>query len=242
MEGLLNYEGLLEGLEVLTKNFDDTKLLTYLALNSCSRVALDLKSNSHEFTGNYALNVSDTSVLTTTELLLYNGMDTLATFYLYNKMLPKVIEDEQMGVHETIMLPSIKLILQVQASGMPICMDTVLQVEKDLAAIKDKYSSVIKESKIVTELEEFMSKKETETNYEKRKSEAKNPVKTKVIERTVIFNEGSPNHLACLLHDYLGLEITDTTNTGLPSTRNAVIEGKLKLIMNQYGLTGEDLE
>ena len=241
MNALLDYEGLLYGLEVMTRDIDDTKVIAYLVLNSCSRISLKLKELAHEFAGDYAEDVKDIRLIPLSKLLPYNIVDGLSTWFLFEKYFPIMIEDEQLGVYETIQLPSIKLLLQTELSGMPICMDTVLQVEKDLAAIKDKYSTVIKESKVVTTLEEFMSKKETEDNYQKRKSAAKNPDKTKVIERTVEFNEGSPNHLTMLMHDYLGLEITDTTDTGLAATGNKVIQGKLNLIMNRYGLTKEDL-
>ena len=48
-------EGMLEGIECLTKNIEDTKIITYLATNSTSGNKLDLKSNSHEFMGNYGV-------------------------------------------------------------------------------------------------------------------------------------------------------------------------------------------
>ena len=231
-----------ENMKLYGVNFTkDTKVIAYLVLNSCSRISLKLKELAHEFAGDYAEDVKDIRLIPLSKLLPYNIVDGLSTWFLFEKYFPIMIEDEQLGVYETIQLPSIKLLLQTELSGMPICMDTVLQIEKDLAAIKDKYSTVIKESKVVTTLEEFMSKKETEDNYQKRKSAAKNPDKTKVIERTVEFNEGSPNHLTMLMHDYLGLEITDTTDTGLAATGNKVIQGKLNLIMNRYGLTKEDL-
>jgi len=55
MDSLLDQAGMIEGIQVMTKNIEDTKIITYLATNSTARNELDLKSTSHEFMGNYGV-------------------------------------------------------------------------------------------------------------------------------------------------------------------------------------------
>ena len=54
MNGMLDQAGMIKGIKQLTKNFDDTKLIIYLATNSCAGNTLGLKPNAHEYAGNYA--------------------------------------------------------------------------------------------------------------------------------------------------------------------------------------------
>lgn len=55
MHDPLDTEGMLKGIDVMTKNIEDTKIITYLATNSTAGNKLDLKSNSQEKMGNYGL-------------------------------------------------------------------------------------------------------------------------------------------------------------------------------------------
>ena len=54
MEHILDTKGMLYGLEVMLKNFDCTKIITYLATNSCAGNKLGLKEQAQEFAGDYA--------------------------------------------------------------------------------------------------------------------------------------------------------------------------------------------
>jgi len=53
MYDLLDHKGKLDGIEVMCKNLEDTKIITYLATNSTAGNTLGLKENSHEYMGNY---------------------------------------------------------------------------------------------------------------------------------------------------------------------------------------------
>ncbi len=55
MDHPLDYEGMLTGIDIMTRSIDDTKIITYLATNSTAGNKLDLKSNSHSFMGNYGI-------------------------------------------------------------------------------------------------------------------------------------------------------------------------------------------
>jgi len=50
-----DYRGMLEGLEVMTRNIDDTKVIAYLALNTTAELSLSLKDLGHEFAGDYGI-------------------------------------------------------------------------------------------------------------------------------------------------------------------------------------------
>ena len=95
MDNLLDTEGMLRGLEIMMYNWDDSLLLTYLATNSCTGNKLGLKDQAQEFAGNYMVDVKDISVVPLPELLTYNLVDSLATWYVYNKHLPTVHADQQ---------------------------------------------------------------------------------------------------------------------------------------------------
>ncbi len=55
MQDLQDYKGMLKGIEIMTQNFDDTKLITFLSTNNAVRNILDLKSLSQEYMGNYGV-------------------------------------------------------------------------------------------------------------------------------------------------------------------------------------------
>ena len=55
MSNLADYVGMLEGIEIMTKNFEDTKLVAYLATNNAVENKLGLKDLSAPFMGNYGV-------------------------------------------------------------------------------------------------------------------------------------------------------------------------------------------
>lgn len=55
MSDYFDIHGMLEGINVLTKNFHDTKLITFLATNSTAGNSLGLKEIAHEFAGDYGV-------------------------------------------------------------------------------------------------------------------------------------------------------------------------------------------
>lgn len=234
-EALLNQKGLLYGLDVMTKNIHDTKLITYLATNSCAGNTLGLKPNAHEYTGNYAVEeINDIRQIPKDKLLRYNLIDAVATIYLFEKNYPKLIQDNQLEIYNTIFIPSVKVIMQMELSGMCLDMNRVLEVEEELSEIKDKALNIINNSKYIQELENVLSNKAWIKDYEDRKNKAKNPDKIKPKENkpVISFNPNSNDHLGILLYELLGLEIEDTTETGLPATGADVIKKKRNQLIN----------
>lgn len=89
--------GLLDGLEVLTKNIDDTKLIAYLATNSTAGNELGLKTLAHEFAGNWAKDdIKNILAIPLPELLQYNVIDTMSTMYVKEKYYPIMVRDGQL--------------------------------------------------------------------------------------------------------------------------------------------------
>jgi DNA polymerase I len=221
MKNMLDQEGMLKGLKVLTKNSDDTKLIAYLAINSCSGNNLKLKYLAHEFAGNYAQSdINDIRRIPKVELLKYNLIDCLATHYVRNKYKPIMIKDNQESVYNTIMIPSVKVILQAELTGMPI---NKKAVENAQTTLKLDILSYNKELFNIPLIKDFI------TQLRKEECLLKNlllKVKVKPLSDfdNVTFNPGSPKQLQKLLYDYMGYEATDFTAKKQPSTKTKSIK------------------
>jgi DNA polymerase-1 len=55
MNDLQDIKGMIDGIQILTRDFEDTKLIAYLASNNTIQNILDLKSLSAEYMGNYGV-------------------------------------------------------------------------------------------------------------------------------------------------------------------------------------------
>jgi len=238
MSDLLDQKGLLNGLEEMTKNIACTKIISYLATNSCAGNSLGLKQQSHEYAGDYAEDVKDIRKTPINALLKYNLTDCLCTWYTYNKNMPILIKDDQLDIYNKIFIPSVKVLLQTELSGMPLDFSQVLNTDKELTDIRDKHLNAIKNSKLIK-----MFNKELQTcALLKKNASLKKLVKTIDQFEHVVFNPNSSKDLAKLLYEFLGFEITDTTDTGLPATGGKIIKKKLNQFMLEHNLTEEDIK
>lgn len=229
MKDLLDTEGLLTGLEILTRDFDDTKVIAYLATNSTAGNDLRLKSLAHPFAGNWAQDeIKDIRRIPLGALLQYNLVDALATNYVFDTYYPKMVADEQEKIYRGLMLPSLKTIIQVELTGMPLNPTRVQEVRKELEAIVAEQLDIIKGLPAVAQLEELLTKRAWEKDYLDRKSKAKNPDKIQPKERTtfprVLYNPNSGPQNQVLLYEILGLPVIDFTNTGAPATGKGTLE------------------
>lgn len=94
MTDLLDTEGLLHGMSIMLRNWDCTKLITYLATNSCAGNKLSLKDQAQEYAGNYAQEeINDITRIPLAELLEYNLVDGLCTWYVYEKHWDTLVND-----------------------------------------------------------------------------------------------------------------------------------------------------
>lgn len=213
MTDLLDQKGLLEGLEIMTRKFHCTKLITYLATNTCSGNTLGLKPQSHEFTGNYAEeDVKDIRLIPKGKLLKYNLIDTCATWFVMDKHYDTLVLDDQLDIYENVFIPAVKDIIQMQLTGMCLDMPKVLSAEKKLSLIRKKAMNTIHSMQIT---QQFVRDKRTaELHY--RNAE----YKTKVITMDDVLFEFNPNsnpQMQEFLYEYMGLPIIDRTKSKQPA-------------------------
>lgn len=218
MEGdFFNRAGMMKGIQILLDNFEDTKLITYLATNSCAGNKLGLKHNTHEFTGNYAMDdedIKDIRRIPLEMLTEYNAIDACATVYLHDKYWPTVVADDQVEVYETIFKPSVKVIMQMELTGLPLNMDRVIEVDKQLCDIRDGFRAKLIQTPIVRDFWYELRELESKKAHDKWKQ------KTAPIEHFnyVQFNPGSDTQLRHLIYDFMGYAVFNKTKSGAGST------------------------
>lgn len=220
MKDGLDIEGLLEGLEVMTRHFHDTKIIAYLATNSTAGNVLGLKALAHEFAGNWAVEVKDIRKVPLQKLLEYNLIDALSTWYVRDKYYPIMVADQQEELYYGLMLPSLKLIIQIQLTGMPLDPVKVKEVRAKLEAIRDEHLNVITSSPVIFMLNLVFRKTAME------EANAKLKVKQHSLSHfdSLMFNPRSGPQLQRLLYEQMGLPIIDLTDTKQPATGADTLE------------------
>lgn len=228
MKHLNDYEGMLHGLDVLTKKWHDTKIISYLALNSTADYSLKLKELAHEYAGNWAVEVSDIRKVALPDLLKYNLIDACCTWYVFNKYYPKMIEDQQERLYKELMMPSQKLITQLELIGLPINLEKVKEVKQELETKRNKALEVFKSEKIVA----FTLLLQQE---EMQKTNAKLKKKQHPLEHFshIQYNPNSGPQTQKLLYEFLGLPVIDKTDKGFPSVGADTLEKLLSYTTNQ---------
>jgi DNA polymerase-1 len=220
MDHLLDQEGLLYGMDILLGDhgeWDCTKLITYLATNSCAGNKLGLKDQAQEYAGNYAMEeIRDIRRIPLATLLQYNLVDGLSTWYVYNKHWPTLVADQQLPVYRELFQPAMVDIIQMQLTGMPINMAQVLEVDELLTAIESQAVDTIRASRVVQHYTHVLRI----AHVDKRNSELKKKQITLADAEVdnVIFNPNSAPQLQDLLFEELQLPVLALTDTKLPAT------------------------
>jgi len=223
MEDILDTEGLLEGLEVMLRNWDDTKLITYLATNSCAGNELGLKIQSQEFSGNYAVDdIKDITRIPLDTLLEYNLFDGLSTWFVHEKHHGTMVADEQEEIYETIFKPATVDIIQMQLTGLPVNMETVLKVEQQLLAIEEAAIDNIRNSRTVQQFTYHLQEEHVAKRNAKLKKKQITLSDPEVAD--VRFNPNSAPQLQALLFEHLALPVISLTDSKLPSTDGDTIK------------------
>lgn len=243
MKSLLDTAGLLEGLGVMTRSIDDTKIIAYLATNSTAGNVLGLKPLAHEFAGNWAIEeIKDIKLVPLPQLLQYNLVDALSTWYVHEKYYPIMVQDRQESLYTGLMLDSMKLILQIELTGMPMNAKKVNEIDGKLQAIRDQHMALIASHPLVKKFEDWKTEQEWIKDFEDRKAKAKNPDKIQPKDRATypqhVFNPGSGPQLQILLYEMMGLPVIDTTKTQQPATGEETLE---KLLDHPVGKANKDL-
>lgn len=228
-EDITNHVGLLAGLEVMTRNFDCTRLITYLATNNCAGNKLSLKDIAHEFAGNYAQDeINDIRLIEPATLMRYNLIDCLCTWYAKNKNFPIMVQDAQEELYEGLFKESLITIIQMELTGMPLNMDEVHKGKHELREIFEYHNDRINQNMRVHSAITLMQYKWIEKDFEDRYTKSKNP--EKIVKRNIeellikapatfprLFNANSGQQVGLLLHEVLGLPVIETTPSGQPA-------------------------
>lgn len=229
MEHILDTEGLLKGLEIMLRKWHCTKLIAYLALNSCAGNKLGLKDLAQEFAGNYAVDeIADITKIPLLELLQYNLVDSLCTWYVYNKHWPQLVADDQQDIYENLFQPATWDIIQMQLTGMPVNMKRVQEVRAIMDADEATAVASIQSSPVIQrfvyELEEKHIRKRNASLKKKQIAFGDEPQE---------FNPNSAPQLQMLLYEFLKLPVLSKTDSGLPSTDGDTIKALRHHTSNQ---------
>lgn len=231
MKDILDTEGLLNGLETMLASWDCTKLISYLATNSCAGNNLGLKFQAQEFAGNYAIEeIKDITKIPLDDLLQYNLVDTLSTWYVYEKHWPTLVQDEQEEIYNTIFKPGMWDIIQMQLTGLPLNMKRVQEIQPTLQSISDHARAVMQSIPVVEEFIHHQKEVLWEKDYQDRRDKAKNPHKIQRKDFNTFplkpFNPNSPIQLVEILYDkkFMGLPVLDLTETKQPATGGDTLE------------------
>ena len=221
MKDLLDTEGMLIGLDTLCKRMHDTKIIAYLATNSTAGNQLSLKHLAHEFAGNWAIaEIKDIRQIPLAKLLQYNLVDTLSTQYVYKKYMPIMEADNQGDLYRGLFLASLKLIIQLELTGMPMSKSRIQAVKAELKQIEQKQLDLVNNSSVVQQLNKRLQVEAMTA------ANAKLKLKQHPLEKfaNVVFNINSVPQLQKLLYQEMGLPVIDYTDTRQPATGAETLE------------------
>jgi DNA polymerase I len=228
MDHILDQEGLLEGLDVMLRNWECTQIITYLATNSCAGNELGLKAQAQEFAGNYAVEeINDITKIEMDKLLEYNLVDGLSTWYVYNKNHPIMLADDQDKPYQNLFKPAVVDIIQMQLTGMPINMTKVKALDKQLNKESADNLARMNSLQIVWSfMDQLRDEKVLEKNAKLKNKQITKADLGKTKDTVVEFNPGSSKQLQRFLYDedFLGLPVLDYTDTKQPATGADTLE------------------
>ena len=215
MKHAADHKGMMEGLQYF-KDFDDTMIMAYLAKNATTKVSLRLKEVALEYVGNYAIEIQDIAKYTKAEILRYNLIDALATFYLWEKYYAEASSRPYLEIFQPSLYPLIKMMLV----GLPMNVDRVHEVHQILAAKEKVLNEQIQENSYVR-LFNIQLQKDTCVNANAKLKKLVKPIDDFL---DIKFNPSSHPQLAKLLFKTLKLPVLDKTKSGAPATGGDVLK------------------
>lgn len=222
MKDVLDQEGLLNGLDIMLKNWEDTKLMTYLCTNSCSGNNLSLKYQAQAYAGNWAQDeISNIDKIPEEELLRYNLIDGLSTWFVYEKYKDTLVAEKQDKLYREIFKPTTKDIIQMQLTGIPLNYDKVLEAEQKLNDDKNQALSVITANKYVIQFKEVLNQEAVD----KYNSTHKKQITLADVDES--FNPNSGIQIKKLLYDLIKLPIINLTESKQPATDGDTLKALL---------------
>lgn len=222
MKDVLDQEGLLNGLDIMLKNWEDTKLMTYLCTNSCSGNNLGLKYQAQAYAGNWAQDeISNIDKIPEEELLRYNLIDGLSTWFVYEKYKDTLVAEKQDKLYREIFKPTTKDIIQMQLTGIPLNYDKVLEAEQKLNDDKNQALSIITANKYVIKFKEVLNQEAVD----KYNSTHKKQITLADVDES--FNPNSGIQIKKLLYDLIKLPVINLTESKQPATDGDTLKALL---------------
>lgn len=222
MKDVLDQKGLLNGLDIMLKNWEDTKLMTYLCTNSCSGNNLSLKYQAQAYAGNWAQDeISNIDKIPEEELLRYNLIDGLSTWFVYEKYKDTLVAEKQDKLYREIFKPTTKDIIQMQLTGIPLNYDKVLEAEQKLNDDKNQALSVITANKYVIQFKEVLNQEAVD----KYNSTHKKQITLADVDES--FNPNSGIQIKKLLYDLIKLPVINLTESKQPATDGDTLKALL---------------
>ncbi len=216
---LLNYKGMVDGLEILTENALCTKDISYLATNSAAGNTLDLKHLVQEYTGNYAIDVTDVTAHPVATVLKYNLIDCCATFWLYEKNYPIIQQRLQEPLYARFQRTQ-RTLITIELTGMPLDMPEVIRLRLKLDAREAELLHIMRRLPAV---ERWVSHK-TDLTHDAYQQSVKGDGHSREYfaawkHDELQFSPSQDAALIWILHTYYGLPVIDKTRkTRQPST------------------------
>ena len=229
MNKLDDYKGMLKGLHIMCRNLEDSMIVAYLATNTCGKAELGLKPLAHEYTGNYGVDVSDVTQLPVKELLEYNLKDVLATWYVYEKYYPIMVDENQEELYTSLFMPSLKVLIETQLVGFRIYPDRLEELNKNLTSYSEGILKQLNSYPWIKELEKQLNELAAKKYNAKTKKKKKTPD-----DFDEKFNPNSNNHISIVLYDILKLPVIDTTEKGNPATGTETLEKLVNHATDEY--------
>lgn len=220
MTDILDTEGLLDGLEVMLRNWDCTKIITFLATNSCAGNDLSLKGNAQDFAGNWAQDdIKDITKIPLDQLLEYNLIDACATWHVHDKHWDTMVLDGQLEPYIRIFKPAVADIIQMQLTGLPMNIERVGEVKEILSAIEQDALATMQDNPLAHALVDHLNREWVIKRNEKLKKK-----RVTLDDAGEEFNPNSPQQLQTLLFQIAELPVLGYTDSKQPSTDGDTIE------------------
>lgn len=221
MKNPLDFDGMLTGIECLTRDFDDSRIIAYLALNSTAGNELGLKTLAHEFAGNWAnSDINNIMAIPLPDLLQYNVIDTMSTMYVKKKYYPIMVRDGQKKLYQELMKPSLITIIAMELVGMPLIPAKVQEAKKELEDGLNAAIQLMRMTSYVKQAELQIQKAEMDKVNAKLKTK-QHPLSAFAHMQ---LNPGSGLQLQTLLYEVMGLPVLEYTKTKQPSTSSGTIK------------------
>jgi len=231
MQGLGDVKGAIKGANYF-KGYEDTLQMAYLCYNSVDRPELGLKKLVYDFLGNYDDDIDQSNLINTNyeDTGKYNGLDTIGTYYLYNKLSNLLLEENQEDIYFNIYKPALLSLLKVELQGVVFDIGKMNELNDKLKETYNKALDDLRDREAVKETTYILKEREM------IKRNAKLKTKQLTIDDIKLdFNPKSSNQVRVLLYDVLGLPVLEKTKSGSEATGKEVLENLLKEV-------GEDSE